>query len=49
MVFGDATLLEMAAHRPTTREGLLAISGVGPKKLAEYGDAFLALLRDEAR
>jgi len=48
MVFSDAVLLTMAAARPTTAAGVLAISGVGPKKLAQYGDAFLAVLRGQA-
>jgi len=48
MVFSDAVLLTMAATRPRTEAGVLAISGVGPKKLAQYGDAFLAVLRGEA-
>jgi DNA helicase-2/ATP-dependent DNA helicase PcrA len=42
-VFTDATLTAIAEHRPTTREGLLAISGVGPAKFREYGDEVLAL------
>ena len=46
MVFSDATLMEMASARPQTPEKLLAISGVGPKKLAAYGEAFLDLTRD---
>jgi ATP-dependent DNA helicase RecQ len=45
VIFGDATLLEMAARRPTTEDELLTVSGVGPKKLARYGDVFLAVLR----
>jgi ATP-dependent DNA helicase RecQ len=48
VIFGDATLLAMAAQRPTTDAELLAVSGVGPKKLARYGDAFLAVLRGAA-
>jgi ATP-dependent DNA helicase RecQ len=48
MVFSDATLLEMATDRPRTAEALLGTSGVGPKKLAQYGDAFLDLIRDTA-
>ena len=48
IVFSDYTLLEMSRALPTSEPELLAITGVGPKKLAEYGDAFLALLRDEA-
>jgi ATP-dependent DNA helicase RecQ len=48
MVFSDATLLEMAAERPQTAEAMLHISGVGPKKVAAYGQAFLDLMRDNA-
>jgi ATP-dependent DNA helicase RecQ len=44
VIFSDATLLAMAAARPRTRAQFLAISGVGPKKLASYGDTFLAVL-----
>ena len=44
VIFSDATLLAMAAARPRTRAEFLAVSGVGPKKLASYGDAFLAAL-----
>ena len=35
----------MAAVRPTDEAGLLAVSGVGPAKLARYGAAFLRALR----
>ena len=45
IVFSDATLQHMARFRPTSPEHLLAISGVGPKKLDTYGDVFLELLR----
>jgi ATP-dependent DNA helicase RecQ len=44
VIFSDATLLAMAAARPRTHAEFLAVSGVGPKKLASYGDAFLAAL-----
>jgi ATP-dependent DNA helicase RecQ len=44
VVFPDATLAAMAAIRPATRAALAAIPGVGEKKLAAFGDAFLAAL-----
>ncbi|HVZ74277.1 MAG TPA: ATP-dependent DNA helicase RecQ [Polyangia bacterium] len=44
VVFSDATLVQMAELRPRSEEALLEISGVGPKKLELYGEAFLALL-----
>jgi ATP-dependent DNA helicase RecQ len=46
IVFSDATLIAMAELRPRTEQELLAIPGVGPRKLAAYGEAFLALLRE---
>ena len=46
VVFSDATLLAMVAARPTTEAALLAVSGVGPKKLETYGEAFLEVLRE---
>ena len=46
IVFSDAVLARMAAERPTDEAGLLAVSGVGPAKLARYGAAFLRVLRD---
>jgi len=46
VVFSDTTLLAMVDQRPSTEAELLSISGVGPKKLATYGDAFLEVIRD---
>jgi ATP-dependent DNA helicase RecQ len=46
IVFSDAVLARMAAARPLDEPSLLAIAGVGPAKLARYGAAFLALLRE---
>jgi ATP-dependent DNA helicase RecQ len=45
VVFGDATLYEMAARRPQDAAELAQISGVGAHKLERYGPAFLQLLR----
>ena len=44
VIFSDATLLEMAEQRPRTEDELLQVSGVGPKKLAAYGQRFLEAL-----
>lgn len=41
VVFPDATLIEMAQARPETLEQLAAINGVGPRKLENFGEAFL--------
>lgn len=41
VVFGDATLAEMAARRPTDQNALLRIGGVGQHKAARYGADFI--------
>jgi len=43
VIFHDATLEQMAAHRPATEDELLSINGVGEAKLERYGAAFLAV------
>jgi DNA helicase-2/ATP-dependent DNA helicase PcrA len=40
-VFADATLEQIVLARPTSRAQLGLVKGVGPAKLAAYGDAFL--------
>lgn len=42
VVFGDASLAEMAAMLPTREEELLEINGVGQRKLKRYGADFIA-------
>jgi ATP-dependent DNA helicase RecQ len=44
IVFGDATLRDMARRRPSTKAGLLDVHGVGRQKLADFGDDFLACI-----
>jgi len=41
VVFGDATLIQMARDKPMDEEELLAVSGVGRHKLEKYGADFL--------
>ncbi len=48
VVFTDRTLIEMAAHKPGTREAMARLHGVGETKLARYANAFLALIADRA-
>ena len=45
IVFGDATLREMAARRPSADDDLLTVNGVGETKLKRYGEAFLEAIR----
>lgn len=44
VVFHDRALREMAAGKPASREAMLGIAGVGERKLAQYGDAFLTVI-----
>jgi ATP-dependent DNA helicase RecQ len=48
VIFPDRTLIAMAAARPQSRAALGEVHGVGAKKLATYGDAFLQVLRSGA-
>ena len=43
-MFSDAVLRELARRRPATDEALLAVPGIGPAKLAAYGEALKPLL-----
>jgi len=46
VIFHDATLREMAEHRPRTEADLLGINGVGESKLERYGKAFLEVIAE---
>ena len=46
VVFSDRTLWEMAETRPGSEDELLDVSGVGPAKLARYGERFLRAIRE---
>ncbi|WP_347989990.1 DNA helicase RecQ [Methylomonas sp. AM2-LC] len=44
VIFHDATLMAMLENRPSNKQQMALISGVGERKLALYGDEFLAVL-----
>jgi ATP-dependent DNA helicase RecQ len=44
IVFSDTTLRELARKRPSNAGSLLDISGIGMKKLEEYGDSVLKVI-----
>ena len=46
VVFPDTTLVAFATERPTSRDALLGISGVGQSKLERYGNTFLKVIRE---
>jgi len=48
IVFGDATLRGIAITKPGTLADLGTISGVGEKKLDQYGEALLAVVAESA-
>jgi len=45
IIFGDATLRDLASKAPSTPEELLRVSGIGLKKLEQYGERILEVLR----
>jgi ATP-dependent DNA helicase RecQ len=47
VIFHDQTLADIATARPTTREALSAINGVGVGKLDRYGAAVLEVVADQ--
>ena len=46
VVFPDRSLIEMAATKPASLNELGRVHGVGAAKLARYGSAFLAVIRE---
>ncbi|PPA58952.1 ATP-dependent DNA helicase UvrD2 [Micromonospora chalcea] len=44
VVFTDATLTALAERKPGRTEELVAIAGIGPRKVGLYGDTVLALV-----
>jgi DNA helicase II / ATP-dependent DNA helicase PcrA len=47
VVFHDATLAAIAGMRPSTRDQLAHVSGVGPAKLDRYADEVLAVVASD--
>ncbi len=48
MIFGDVSLKQMAAMKPTNREAFAKVSGVGQKKLEMFGETFMDAIRNYA-
>ena len=46
VIFGDNTLRQMARDYPEDEEEMREISGVGEKKLAEFGDLFIEVIQE---
>lgn len=49
VIFSDATLRALARERPSTRERMRLVYGVGDKKLADFGDLFLDAITAHCR
>ena len=45
IIFGDVSLIAMAAAKPTDEKAFLEIPGVGQKKLESYGATFLQAIQ----
>ena len=46
VIFSDATLKAIAELRPTSHDSLGTVGGVGQRKLTDYGDEVLQVVRD---
>jgi ATP-dependent DNA helicase RecQ len=46
VIFPDRTLLDMVHLKPQTRDQMAMVHGVGAAKLEQYGEAFLAVVRE---
>jgi ATP-dependent DNA helicase RecQ len=46
VIFHDVVLKRIAASRPTTPRALVAIKGIGQRKLEQYGPAVLSIVAD---
>lgn len=46
MIFSDKTLKNMCVRIPTDSNEFLAVSGVGKVKLEQYGESFIAAIKD---
>ena len=46
VIFHDSTLREMAAKRPLTEGALRTVNGVGERKLARFGRAFIHVISE---
>lgn len=44
VIFNDATLHEIARRMPTSLDGLMAVPGIGARKLETYGEAVLEIV-----
>jgi len=49
IVFGDASLRDMARRRPSTVDNFLEVSGVGQAKARQYGEEFVATIAEYCR
>ncbi|MBC8448939.1 MAG: RecQ family ATP-dependent DNA helicase [Chloroflexi bacterium] len=47
-IFQDQTLWNVVRRRPATLEELIAIKGIGPSKLQDYGEALLEIVQGHA-
>ena len=47
MVFGNKTLADLVASRPSDLRGLEAVYGLGPSKIEKFGLELLGVLTDD--
>lgn len=46
VLFSDATLKALSRYFPVTKEDMLKVKGIGEKKYEQYGEVFLAVIKE---
>jgi ATP-dependent DNA helicase RecQ len=46
IIFSDKTLKHLADDMPTNKAEMLEVNGIGEKKFAQFGEAFLAVINE---
>ncbi|WP_062514912.1 DNA helicase RecQ [Halobacillus sp. KGW1] len=49
VIFSDATLKDLTAYLPETKDNMLKIKGIGEQKYQKYGEAFLEMIQPWAK
>jgi superfamily II DNA helicase RecQ len=45
-IYSNVTLVDLSTRKPITREELLATYGIGQKKVEQFGDEIIKIIKD---
>jgi ATP-dependent DNA helicase RecQ len=46
IIFTDKTLKHLANDKPSDKDSMLEVNGIGAKKYDQYGEEFLSIIND---